>query len=254
MKKQFNLVGLAILLFISSCNAQKEDVHWQTKMEDSAYGLTLGYSLPGQKLQEIVGDKFKPRIYDNGSGSFMLFIETSKQYNLQNRTFENLQMAHIAIPCQESINCPFTIVSGNQKIGDVYTQFNFNVEKGEVQFQVTEEDDSIFVTTQIITKKGNISIKAGFRNAPGKLKTFDSTKVTASETTSFFIGKESFLPVSIPSAVIDHEGENWISQYNLPSVPDRIWLNTDFVYDFTFTKEKNTDSEKKINGIKTPDY
>jgi hypothetical protein len=100
----------------------------------------------------------------------MLFIETSKQYNLKNKVFKNLQMAHIAVPCQESINCPLTIVSGNQKIGAVYTQFNFNVEKGEVQFHVTEEGDSISVTAQIITKKGNISIKAGFRNDPGKLK------------------------------------------------------------------------------------
>lgn len=229
-------IYLIVILFVilTGCEQHKK-INWQAKSENSAYGLTLGYSLPEKKVREITGNKFIPVLDSNKDGFLMLFIETSKQYNLQNKTFENMHMAHIAIPCKESINCPVTIASENQEIRNVYTQFNFKVDKGDVNFLVKEKGDSLFISARIGTQEGNIEIKANVLNNPGKLQTND-TKVTASVPNSFFIGKESFRSVKIPSAKIEYEGKNWISQFNLKPEPDVILLNTEFVWDFTFTK------------------
>lgn len=234
MKRRINLIVVVLFVILTSCGRNK-NTHWQAKKENSAFGLTLGYSLPEKKIHEITGDKFNPVLDNNGNGFLMLFIETSKQYNLNNKTFENMQMAHIAVPCRESITCPFTIASENQKIRNVYTQFNFKVEKGDVDFSVKEAGDSLFISAHIDTQEGNIEIKANVLNNPGKLQTHD-TKVTASTPNSFFFGKESFRPVKIPSAKIEFEGKNWISQFNLKPKPDVIWLNTEFVWDFTFAE------------------
>ena len=39
----------------------------------------------------------------------MLFIQAAKQYNLENKTRDNMQLAHIAVLSEGTLTCPFTI-------------------------------------------------------------------------------------------------------------------------------------------------
>ncbi|RKD90468.1 hypothetical protein [Mangrovibacterium diazotrophicum] len=234
MKQTTQLIAIALLVILTACG-QPENVHWQADQQDSAYGLTLGYSLPATKVQEIVGDQFNPIVDKNGNAFLMLFIETAKQYKLQNKTFENMLLAHLAVPCEESINCPFTIAAENQKISQVYKQFNFRIDEGEVDFSVEDQGDSLVIAAQIATANGKISITAKVPNNPGELVTM-ATKVTGSTPNSFFEGKESYRPVKISSAKIKTEGETWLSQFDLKPEPDVMWLNTEFSWDFSFSE------------------
>ena len=81
-------------------------------------------------------------------------------------------------------------------------------------------------------------------NDTGKSVSYDSTKVICSEPNSYFAGKEFFSPVLTTSAIIESDGKNWITQLNLSSKPHRIWLNTDYVCDFTYTPGNKKDAYK----------
>ena len=101
-----------------------------------------------------------------------------------------------------------------------------------------QEGDSVFVTAGITTSKGSIIIEAAALNTPGEWKKIEAAKVSATADPScFFTGNEAYRPIQIENAVIESEGENWISQLNLPAKPDKIYLSVDFTWDFTFTKE-----------------
>ena len=69
------------------------------------------------------------------------------------------------------------------------------------------------------------------------IKNTDVNKISITPNgLSFFIGDEAFAPIKIESIEINSKGENWISVLNLPSKPDRIWLNTKLTFDFKFAQ------------------
>ena len=246
MKTRFIPIPLGLLLLLSACHEPESDVRWQIKKENPAYGLTLGYSLPGDQLQQIIGDEFKPSLDDDGNGYLMLFIATSVRYYLDNTTYDNLQIAHILIGSEGSINSPFTIGVGNQKLNNLFDKYNFKTDIGKVDLLVEQKGDSIFMAAQISTQEGSIGLNSTFLNNPGEWETLESTMVSATaDPNSFFIGGESYRPIQIGSIEIKSEGKNWISQLNLPSKPDYIRLNVDFTWDFTFTRGKKHDSSNK---------
>jgi len=100
---------LGLLFLLSECSEEESEVRWQIKKENPAYGLTLGYSLPEDHLQEIIGNEFKNRIDDNGNGYLMLFITIAEQYYLDSSTYDNLQIAHILIGTEGSLNSPLLL-------------------------------------------------------------------------------------------------------------------------------------------------
>ncbi|MDP3312752.1 hypothetical protein [Lutibacter sp.] len=238
MKYQNLQITLAFLLTLLVCNAQESGVRWQVKNESPAYGITLGYSLPGDQLQAIIGDKFKPHLNEDGNGYLMLFIAISKQYNLDSTSYDTMTIAHILISSQGSLNSPLVIAGENQQINKIFTMYDFKVDIGKIELEVEHKGDSILTEAAITTEEGVVRIKATFLNNPGESVTIESAKVSApANPTSFFKGGESYRPIQIDSAVIENEGENWITQLNLPSKPDKIWLSVDFVWDFIFTRE-----------------
>lgn len=239
MKTLLRLIFLTFLLMVSTLvRAQDSPVHWQIKAENPAYGLTLGYSLPKNQLQAIVGDSFTPRVDANGNGNLMLFIATAKKYNLDSTSYNNLKIAHILIPLETSLNNPFIISDGNQQLNKLFHAYNFKVDTGKIELLVEHKGDSIFTKAEILTQEGSICITATFANNPGATKTIPSAKINApAKPKSFFVGDESYRGIPIPAATIESKGKNWISQLNLPAKPDKIWLNVDFIWDFLFMKE-----------------
>lgn len=246
MKKLFIPITLALLLLLSACNEQESGVRWQIKKENPAHGLTLRYSLPGDQLQQIIGNEFKPRLDDDGNGYLMLFIATAEQYYLDSSNYGNLKIAHILIGTEGSLNNPLTIGVKNQNLNDLFTQNHFKTEIGKVDLVVEEKNDSLTIEALIITQEGSIRLNSTFPNNPGEWRFLESTKVSASANPNgFFIGSESYRPVQMESILITSEGKNWISQLNLPSEPNDIWLNVDFTWDFMFPRQTEHDSNKK---------
>lgn len=236
---------LYILFFICiisfGCSVVKFTVRFEIKKEHPAIGLTLGYMLPEEQLQKIVGNKFKP-IAKDGMGFLMLFISTSPKYYMNNVSFDNLAIAHIVIPVEGkyTINAPLSIAPENQSICKTLKQFGFKTEVGKVNMNLTTAQDSMTVFADIVTSSGNITLHSTFLNKPGEIKNIDSTTVNATNNpNSFFFGPESFQPIQIPSIHIQHTGKNWITELQLPDAPSRIWLNINFVWDFIFMKNKS---------------
>jgi hypothetical protein len=246
MRNRLITIVFGLLLFISECNKKSLDVRWQIKKEYPAYGLTLGYYLPGEQLQQIIGNEFIPKLDENGEGYLMLFIASSQQYDLNNLAYDNLRIAHILVGAENSLNCPLTIGAKNQQLNTVFEKFDFQIDIGVVELFVEQRSDSIYINAKIDTQQGYIKLSSSFLNSPGDRVYLESTKVSGTASLrSFFIGDEAYVPIQIESIEIKSKGINWITELNLPHKPDDIWLNIDFSWDFTFAQEIKTDSNKK---------
>lgn len=88
----------------------------------------------------------------------------------------------------------------------------------------------------IKTFKGCIELKTIVLNEPGPMKTFVSTKITATDRPNrFFVGPESYKAIEVGTFQIKSSGKNWITELKLPAKPDRVWLSVDFSWDFIFS-------------------
>lgn len=228
---------LVFLLLTSACYAQVSDIAWQITKESPAYGLTLGYTLPGEQLQKIVGDKFKPQLNADGNGYLMLFLATSKKYKLDSTTYEEMQIAHILIGVEGSLNSPLVITGENQAINSVFLRYGFNTTVGKIELNLTHTGDSIRLIVALSTQEGSIHLDASFLNNPSDWKTIAASKISASNPSSFFGGSETFQSIQIDSIAIKSEGKNWITELDLPAKPDKIRLNTSFSWDFVFSRD-----------------
>lgn len=241
MENKMRLAWIA-LFFICFGFTKKDDkkTRFEIRKDNPAIGLTLGWALPEAELQRIVGDKFKPVVKD-GKGFLMLFIASAKKYYVDDIAYDNLKMAHLIIPVfgNHSINAPLSIVNNHNKIHEILKRYNFKIEAGEVDMISTYKGDSISVNVNIKTTYGKIELNSTFLNQPGALKSIDSTIVSATANpNSFFTGPESYKPINIGLIKINSTGQNWISQFNLPAKPDRVWMNDAFVWDFVFMRKK----------------
>ncbi|MES2800640.1 MAG: hypothetical protein V4638_11530 [Bacteroidota bacterium] len=230
---------LFLVLTISSiARTQHQPIHWQVSAENPAKGLTLGYLLPKEKLQTIVGDSVKLKLDTNNMGFLMLFIAHAKQYTIDSTSYDNLEIAHILIALENSLTNPFIITENNEHLNQLFARYNFEVESGEIELLMVENGDSLSTIASIITPQGSINFSATCVNIPGDVKTMQGAKITApSDAHCSFSGDESYRPISIFAAKIENQGINWMSQLKLPENPDRIWLNTEFIWDFKFTQE-----------------
>lgn len=240
MKNSGLYLFLVLFLISSGCSMVKSTVRFEIKKEDPAVGLTLGWILPEEQLQKIVGDQFKPLVKD-GNGFLMLFVASSPKYYLADEQLDTMTIAHIVIPLEgtNTINAPLSVVPKEQEISQTLQKYGFKTEFGKIEMNLKTENDSLSVYVKIQTDSGSIIITSTFLNNPGELKNIDSTTVTATnDTTRYFAGPESYVPVQIPSVNIQNSGNNWISKLALTSPPTKVWLNTNFVWDFSFVKSK----------------
>jgi|GEM_PF-1178518 len=220
-------------------DANKE-IHFQIKKENPAYGLSLLWFLPEEQIQKIVGKQFKPIIKD-GKGVLMLFIASSEKYFLDNVEFQNLKIAHILIPVERSLNSVEAFGSEKQKLNLVLNQYDFKPKMAQIELILKPKNDSISLVAKLSTKKGNLELSSVFLNQPGDLKSIKSSSISSPiDSNCYFMGSESYRPITIESIKIIHKGKNWISEFNLPLIPDRIWLNQDFCWDFIFVRNINT--------------
>ncbi|MFY0654673.1 MAG: hypothetical protein JXQ96_21750 [Cyclobacteriaceae bacterium] len=238
MKNLLIALAFGSFLLISGCKKERPDVRWQIKKEYPAYGLTLGYYLPGEQLQQIVGNDFTPKLDENGNGYLMLFIASAQKYYLDSLGYDSFRIAHILVGVESSLNCPLTIGPRNQHLNAVFEKFNFQIDIGTVELSVKQKSDSVHINAKIDSGQGYIELSSLFINRPDDKEYLESTKVSGKASpNSYFIGDEAYIPIQIDSIEIKSEGNNWISALDLPSKPDDIWLNTDFTWDFTFNHE-----------------
>lgn len=227
-----------VLTLTSFARTQNQPIHWKVTAENPASGLTLGYLLPKEQLQAIVGDSIKLKLDANNMGFLMLFIAHAKKHTIDSSSYDNLEIAHILIALENSLTNPLIITENNEQLNQLFASYNFDVESGEIELLLEENGDSLSTTASITTPQGSINFYATCANIPGDVKTLQGAKITApSDAHYFFSGDESYRPIPISSAKIESKGINWISQLNLPEKPDRIWLNTEFIWDFKFTHE-----------------
>ena len=235
MKRIIVFVHLALIISFTA-QSQSKLIRWQIEETDPAYGLTLRYLLPLEVLQKMTGPKFKPRTDEKGFGRLLLFIYSAPRYHLAGMAYDSLNEASIFIVGKNSMQTYDRIGNPNKAINRVYENYNFVMKAGKVGLKLNEENGLIDLKAKIETKDGVIQLRSSFNNDPEEKEMYQNIKVNNTSNTGHFSGSESIVPIEIDSVEIQTSGNTWLTELNLPAHPDRIWLNTEFTWDFTFHK------------------
>ena len=210
---------------------------WKMLPEDQTIGLTLLWELPEAKLKAMLPSDQQPRIRD-GKGVVMLFLASTTQYTLGDNPSGPLAVAHLLIPLDKHLGTPQTVVSKKQALYGAFAQLDFPVQDGEVALNLIPDQDSVQVDGAIRMPRGRLSFSGKASSQRGNLVDLPLTTLVGKHLDRDYLrGPESYRPLAMSKIKVYSEGENWISTFGLPSPPDRIWVNVDFLVDFAYQQK-----------------
>jgi hypothetical protein len=219
------------------CNALKVGESWKMLPENQTTGFTLLWELPESDLKKMLPQDQQPRIRQ-GKGVVMLFIASTQQYTLGDNLKGPLAVAHLLIPLEKHLGTLHTVVSKKQALYGAFAQLEFPVQDGEVALTLTPDADSVQVDGSIQFPNGKLSFSGKAGSQTGNLVDLPSTTLVGKHLDrNFLSGPESYRPLAMSKIKVISEGENWMSTFGLSSIPDRIWVNVDFLVDFAYQQK-----------------
>lgn len=233
----FLLCCIPFLFFGFGCNSLRVGQSWKMLPENQTIGLTLLWELREADLKKMLPEDQQPRI-QNGKGVVMLFLASTTQYSLGDKTNGPLAIAHLLIPLEKHLGTPRTVFSRKQALYGALAQLDFPVQDGEVALTLIPVEDSVQVEGSIQFPSGQLSFSGKADSQKGNLVDLPNTILVGKHLDrNFLSGPESYRPLSMSKIKINSEGENWLSTIGLTSPPDRIWVNVDFLVDFTYQQK-----------------
>ena len=232
------LLGSIPLLFLGfGCNSLKVGESWKMLPENQTTGFTLLWELPESDLKKMLPQDQRPRIR-NGKGVVMLFLASTTQYTLGDKSNGPLAIAHLLIPLEKHLGTPRTVVSRKQALYDGLAQLDFPVQDGEVALTLIPVEDSVQVEGSIQFPRGKLSFSGKAGSQKGNLVDLPHTTLVGRHLDrNYLSGPESYRPLAMSKIKVNSEGENWMSTFGLTSPPDRIWVNVDFLVDFAYQQK-----------------
>jgi hypothetical protein len=233
-KIKFLMGSFFVLLFTWSCAAIKPGESWKMLPEDNTIGFTLLWELPEEKILQMLPPNQLPRI-QNGKGVLMLFLASTDKYYIGKTSYKSLGIAHLIIPLKNSIALPETVGQKKSKIIAGLNQIGFPVHFGDVDLSIQENSDGVEMKGRIEFEKGSLTFSGASFNEKGKEVNLPLTTLVGQQyDRNYLSGPEFYRPIVFESIQIESTGENWINKFDLPNVPNRIWLNVDFGVDFKY--------------------
>ena len=238
MHNYFKVSCIIVFSFLYGCASFKTGESWKMLPKDKTIGLTLLWELPEEKLKQILPSNQSPKIR-NGKGVLMLFLASTQAYNIGNKQYGKLGIAHLIIPLQNSISIPETIGLKKEAIITDLKRIGFHVRYGEVKLRLEDIGTKVKVEGEIQFEKGSLGFSGITDNIKEKIVSVPrTTLVGKNEESNILAGPEFYNPITFKSITVNQSGENWLKQLSIKTPPDRIWVNVDFGIDFNYYKSK----------------
>ena len=245
----FFFLLVTVLLLSGGCNNETKNRDFVIPANHPAVALTIGWYVPVNVMEEIVGEHFKPKVVrGDDRTAVMLYITESDEHVLDGKNRGVMRAAYLVIPVEPAdditiprkagnlMACPVTIVDRSAALGDKYNAFGFPTYAGQITLNVEQSDGKYNVDATVKTVNGSIVIKGMF-DKEGKSHELNSAIYTTKQGfRSFFHGEEKFHRIEGGKGNLKLDGQNIISAMQLDKLPYFLTLDRDVTWAFNFVK------------------
>jgi hypothetical protein len=217
--------------------------------ENPAAALTVGWYLPVNYLQRLIGPDFKPSILkDDTLGLLKLVITKSDDSRMKGKESIGFQSATLLIEVDEprglfksppkdrdhSYVCPVIIVSGNIPMAQAYYDHGFVTEQSEVDLKLTKKNDRINVEATIRSGENNFTARCFFEDLPVDEESAVMVVNRNRPMYRYFYGTEKYNRYVNGKGRIDAEGITVVSSLGIQNMPYIFILDTDLSWGYNF--------------------
>jgi proline iminopeptidase len=225
---------------------------WTIPDSAACRGVTFGWSLPLERARELVGPGLEPAETSRGQSEVSVFGTTCPGGTVDGRTAGAAAIAALIVPVQAPSDSlgqsgvqqwaaiPEVVAPAGSPVAALFRRSGFHVTDGRVEIAPGDLSGGGKVTLTVTTGEGRFEGRA---TAP-PASTAAATSVhsglvgTAAGTVPFFGGVETPHRRNVTSPTIREEGAGWLSRLDLKGAPSSAFLDTDFTWDFAFSRQK----------------
>jgi hypothetical protein len=215
-----------------------------------ATALTLGWYLPLDYLQKIVGPDFKPKIAKADTlGIMKLVITSGDNYYIEGSDKGPFRSAVLQIEVEKvgglfkrspkgSMDkyyvCPVTIVSGSLPMAESFHNNGFVHEVSHVSLKVTESDARVNVEANIRSGENSIDARCFFEKLPVDENLKSMTVNQTRPMYKYFYGTEKVNRYSNGKGRIDHQGTTLLTTLGIQNMPYFFVLDRNVAWSYDF--------------------
>lgn len=248
------LISLAVPVFIlPSCDNTGGSTNKETDLllneDNPATALTIGWYLPLDYLQKIVGPDFKPKtVKADTLGVLKLVITRGEQYVLKGNKHENFNSATLLIEVNKpkglfksppknidnAYVCPVTIISESLPMAKIFHEYGFVTEQSMVSLQVNESDDRINVEAIISSGENKLIARCFFEDLPIDDRSHIMVVNQTRPMYKYFHGHEKYNRYLSGKGRIDAEGNTLLTTLGIQMIPYFFVLDTELLWAYDF--------------------
>jgi hypothetical protein len=255
MNRLLILMALAFIIgFLSSCDGLpgtgSDNADLSVIQKSPATSLTIGWYLPLDYLQKIVGPDFKPKVAkDDSVGLMKLVISSGDRYDVKGSNKGPFRSAILQVEVEKVKGlfkktpkgnfdnyyiCPVTIVSGSLPMAQMYHDNGFVHEVSHVTLDITEKDNRINVEAKIKSGENSILVKCFFEDLPVDEKQMSMTVNQTRPMYKYFYGDMSCNRYSNGKGRIDAEGTTLLTSLGIQYIPYFFVLDRNATWSYSF--------------------
>jgi hypothetical protein len=242
----------SVILIATSCSEKQREYGYTIPKSKAAQALTIGWYVPVNLLQEIVGPQFEPAVVkDEDNGTIAIYIVSGTDHTIDSLDCGILKAAYLFVPVKKPDNmkidgassitntlvCPLNIVEQSPVLGNKFHEFGFPTYTGKIYLDVTWSGEKYHVKASIETVNGLIEIAAMFEEEPSQSEMVSAIFNPKSTSFTYFHGEERFQRIINGKGNLKTDGENMIKAMNLSGQPYYLKLDFDVSWNFDFVKE-----------------
>ena len=244
---------LAAIFFLTSCENTQEtsnkDADLSLGEKSSAVSLTIGWYLPLDYLQKIVGPDFTPRVFKSDTlGLMKLVITKSEQYAIKGAKQGKFSSAILLIAVDEpqglfksqpknldnAYVCPVTIVSESLPMARSFHDNGFVTEQSIVSLDISETEERINVEATISSGENKMIARCFFEDLPmdgsSKIMVINQTRPMY----KYFYGSEKYNRYENGKGRIDAEGTTLLTSLGIHLIPYFFVLDRNINWAYSF--------------------
>jgi len=256
MKRFYNSIIFsvaAILLLVVGCGEKTPDKDYVIPKDKPVSALTIGWYVPAEILNEIVGNNFRPKI-DNqrGKAEIMLVIAKGYEHYGDGIAAGLIKTACLLIPVEipdtlttpdetkieNAMVCPLTVVEKSAWLGNKFDEYGFKTYSGQIDLDIEQTDQQKYlVKVTIKTANGQIEINSMFEEESKSVNTTTAVFTAKPGLNNYFYGDAHLTRISNGKGNLKTDGQNIISAMNLNGQPYFLKFDHDYSWAFDFVRK-----------------
>ena len=240
-----NTVLCVLLLVICLGSAANGAEIWSISTLHPCTGLTAGFARPLAALSRLVGPRWQPAPGPvKGQGLVLLFVTVCPDSRYAGKPTGPFSGAFVLVPVEQkptagrethAIAVLQVAGSAGKPVMKLFGSRDIPTMDARVSLVTSDDANGKHAQAIIHSAHGRLTLDAQFEPVTQSMKSTDTTAVRVSPPGAVFRGPESATRYAKGIAQAHATDKTWLQRYQL-GTPLFVTLDTDFIWDFDFTK------------------